>query len=113
MTNEELEAHFRSLGWKIEYSQVGTQRFIIVRDYVIPTGTLAGTSCDVAIERTTTIPYVSPPAIHTRPALIPLGTCNTMQSILGPEWQYWSRVVRVPPTPQKIVAHIATIFSEV
>ena len=113
MTNEELEAHFRSLEWKIEYSQVGTQRFIIVRDYVIPTGNHAGKSCDVAIERTTTVPYVPPPAIHTRPALTPLGTLNTMQSPLGPEWQYWSRVVRVQPTPQKIVAHIATIFNEV
>lgn len=113
MTNEELEAHFQSLGWKTEHCLVGSQTFIIIRDYMIPTGNHIGRTCDVAIERTTTIPYVSPPAIHTRPALVPLSTLNTMQSPLGPDWQYWSRLVRVQPTPQKIVAHIATIFSEV
>ncbi len=113
MTNEELEAHFRALGWKIEHSGAGPQTFIIIRDYVIPTGSLAGRFCDIAIERTTTVPYVAPPAIHTRPALVTIGSLSTMQSPLGPDWQYWSRVVRGQPTPQRIVAHIATIFSEV
>ena len=113
MTNEELEAHFRALGWEIEHRTVGQQTFIIIHAYVIPTGTLTGRSCDVAIERTTTVPYVAPPAIHTRPALVPMGTLSTMQSALGPEWQYWSRVVRGQPTPRSIVAHIATVFSEV
>ena len=110
MTNEELEAHFLSLGWKIERHPAGSQTFIVIRNYVIPAGSFAGRSCDVAIERMTTVP---PPAIHTCPALVPLGTLTTMQSPLGPDWQYWSRLVRVQPTPQKIVAHIATIFSEV
>lgn len=113
MTNEELEAHFQALGWKIERRSVGSQTFIIVHDYVITAGSLAGRSCDIAIERTTTVPYVAPPAIHTHPALVPMGSLSTMQSPLGPDWQYWSRVVRGQPTPQRIVAHIATIFSEV
>ncbi len=113
MTNEELEAYFQALGWKIEYFLVGSQSFIVIRDYVLPAGSHAGRICDIAIERTTTIPYVPPPAIHTRPTLIPMGSFNTMQSSLGPDWQYWSRVVRIQPTPQKIVAHFATIFSEV
>jgi len=113
MTNEELEAHFRAVGWKIEQRIVEPQTFIIIRDYVIRAGSLAGRSCDIAIERTTTVPYVAPPAIHTHPALVPMGSLSTMQSPLGPDWQYWSRLVRVQPTPQKIVAHLATIFSEV
>ncbi len=113
MTNEELEAHFRAVGWKIEQRVVGPQTFIIIRDYVIPAGSLAGRPCDIAIERTSTVPYVAPPAIHTHPALVSMGSHSTMQSSLGPDWQYWSRVVRGQPTPRSIVAHLATIFSEV
>ena len=116
MTNEELEAYFQELGWKIEPGVVGSQTFIIICDYVIPTGSLAGRSSDVAIERTTTIPYVTPAAIHTRPALVPMdmgSSLRTQASPLGPDWQYWSRVLRGQPTPRRIVAHLATIFSEV
>src|SRR5947209_4923372 len=116
MTNEELEAFFQALGWSIDRREVGSQKFIIIRDYVIPMGCLAGRSCDIAIERTTTVPYVAPAAIHTRPALVPMdmgSSLRTQASSLGADWQYWSRVVRGQPTPQKIVAHIATIFSEV
>jgi hypothetical protein len=113
MTYEELEAYLQALGWEIKQRIVGPQKFIIINDYVIPTGSLAGRICDIGIERTTTIPYVAPPAIHSRLALVPMGTANTMQSVLGPDWQYWSRLIRGQPTPQKIVAHIATIFSEV
>ncbi len=114
MTNEALEAYFQALGWNIDRQVVGSQTFIVIRYYMISTGSLAGRSCDVAIERTTTVPYVAPAAIHTRPALVPMGSSlHTQTSSLGLDWQYWSRVVRGQPTPQKIVAHIATIFSEV
>ena len=116
MTNEALEAYFQALGWNIDRQVVGSQTFIVIRYYMISTGSLAGRSCDVAIERTTTVPYVAPAAIHTRPALVPMdmnSSLRTQASALGADWQYWSRVVRGQPTPQKIVAHIATIFSEV
>ena len=116
MTNEELEAYFQALGWNIDRREVGSQKFIVIRDYVIPTGSLAGRSCDVAIERTTNVPYVAPAAIHTRPALVHMdmnSSLHTQTSVLGPDWQYWSRLLRGQPTPRKIVAHIATIFSEV
>lgn len=115
MTNEELEAHFQALGWQIERRSVGAQTFIVVHDYAIPTGNLAGRSCDIAVERTTAVPYVAPPAIHTRPALVDMNVeaFHTHPSPLGPDWQYWSRTVRNQPTPRNIVAHIATIFSEV
>ena len=115
MTNEELEDHFRALGWKLEQRVISPQTFIIIRDYVVPAGSLVGRICDIAIERTSAVPYVAPAAIHTRPALVPMdtGSLRTMQSPLGPDWQYWSRLVRGQPTPQRMVAHIATIFSEV
>lgn len=114
MTNEDLEEHLRGIGHTVERQTGGDgNAYIIVRDYIIPTGSLTGTVCDVAIQWTTTVPYVMPPAVHTRPALIPMGTRNTQASGIGPEWQYWSRVLRGQPTPAAFVVHLATIFSEV
>lgn len=114
MTNEELEAYFRSLGWQVEeLAAPNGARFLTVRDYVIPSGSMAGRTVDVAIERSSAVPYVVPPAVHIRPALVPMGNYNTQQSPLGSDWQYWSRVLRGHPTPQRIVTHIATILSEV
>jgi hypothetical protein len=113
MTNEELEAHFQTIGWTVE-TIVGQDNlpYIVVRGYAIPAGTFAGRTCDVAIQRTTSVPYQAPAAIHTRPILIPIGQRNTLQSGLGPEWEYWSRIVR-EQTPRGVVAHIATVLSEV
>lgn len=116
MTNDDLEQHLREVGHEIE-TIVGADRrpYIVIRDYHIQAGTLAGKTCDVAIERTTTVPYVPPSAIHTQPALVPMDIprYHTQASGIGPDWQYWSRVLRVPPTPRAIATHIATIFSEV
>lgn len=113
MKNEELEAHFRAIGWTVE-RVVGQDNlpYIVVRGYVIPAGTYAGRTCDVAIQRSTSEPYQVPAAIHTRPILIPIGQGRTFLSGLGPEWEYWSRIVR-EQTPRGVVAHIATVFSEV
>lgn len=113
MTNEDLETHFRAIGWAVE-TVVGQDNlpYIIVHDYVIPAGTFAGRRCDLAIQRTNSIPYQAPAAIHTRPILIPFGQRNTQRSGLGPEWEYWSRIMR-EQTPRGIVTHIATVFSEV
>lgn len=77
---------------------------------------LAGRTCDVALQHSATVPYVVPPAIHTRPPLVAMNMSNhlrTQPSPLGPEWQYWSRVLRGQPSPQAMIAHLATIFSEV
>jgi len=113
VTNEALETHFRAIGWTVE-TAVGQDNlpYIVVRDYVIPAGTLAGITCDVAIQWSSSVPYQAPAAIHTRPILIPFGQHNTQASGFGPEWEYWSRIVR-EQTPRGVVAHIATVFSEV
>lgn len=113
VTNEELEAHFRAIGWTIE-TVMGQDNlpYIVIRDYVIASGSFAGRTCDVAIQRTSSVPYQAPAAIHTRPILIPIGQYKTFVSRLGPEWEYWSRLVR-EQTPRGMVAHIATVFNEV
>lgn len=114
MTNENLEAHLRDIGYVVEQlTGDDGNPYIIIRGYRIPNGSLAGVSCDIAVHRTSSLPYVAPPAIHTRPALIPMGSRNTQASGVGPQWQYWSRVLRGQPTPAAFVAHLATIFSEV
>lgn len=117
MTYEDIEEHFRTLGWTVEtITDQGNAPFLVVRDYTVPAGSLAGTTCDLAIQRTAAIPYQPPPAIHTRPHLVPMdqGRFNVLVSSLGPDWQYWSRTV--PPerqTPSGMVAHIATVFAQV
>lgn len=114
VTNEELETHLHTIGYVVErLTGADGISYLVIRDYTIRTGSLAGTTCDVAIQWATAVPYIMPPAIHTRPVLIPMGTRNTQASGVGPEWQYWSRVLRGRPTPATFVAHLATIFSEV
>lgn len=114
MTNEDLEAHLRAIGYVVEHlTGADGNPYLVIRNYRIPNGSLAGATCDVAVQRTASVPYVAPPAIHTRPALIPMGSRNTQASGVGPQWQYWSRVLRGQPTPAAFVAHLATIFSEV
>jgi hypothetical protein len=114
MSPDDLDAYIRSLGHTVEViTGNDSQPYTVVRDFVISTGSLAGRVCDVAVHRPPGVPYVLPAAIHTRPVLIPKGTRNTQDSPIGPEWQYWSRRLDRPPTPQAIWTHIATIFSEV
>ena len=60
MTNEELEAYLLALGWRIEQRVVESQTFVIIHEYVIPSGGLAGRTCDVALARPASVPYVAP-----------------------------------------------------
>ncbi|SRR6266851_5268853 len=112
MTNEELASHLEGLGHTVETLDLGHGRWIVVRDYPINTGTLAGQRRDVAIQWSPQVPYVAPSAVQVRPPVVPMGTRNAQQSPLGPEWQYLSRVLRCQPTPQAWVVHINTVFSE-
>lgn len=114
MTNEAITAHFQSLCYIVEeMNDRNGSPYIVVRGYTIPTGPLAGRVCDVAIQKSSTVPYVAPAAIHAKPHLITMGRFNTQGSNLGPEWQYWSRKLRDQSHPRNWVTHIATIFSEV
>lgn len=117
MTDSDLEEHLRSLGHVIEAAQDSSGHpYIVVREVTLPIGDLAGTECDIALARCQTVPYVVPPAIHTRPALVPMdmsGPHKTQSSALGADWQYWSRRFDRPPTPQAVWTHVLTVFNEV
>ena len=117
MSNETLIDYLRQLGWNIEVIQ-GNDRlnYLVIKNFSIPLGTLTGKMCDIAIQQNNAVPFVLASAIHTRPHLVPMdmnSKLRTQKSPIGLEWQYWSRVLNKPLTPQNIVTHIATIFSEV
>ena len=115
MTTEELESHFRSLGWTVDQIMGADRRlYTKVVDYVIPVGKFTGKVCSVAIPHVTAVPYVFPPSVHVSPHLVPmdLGRYRTRPSPVGPGWQYFSRVLRGAATPRNVVAHLATIFRE-
>lgn len=114
MSNEDLQTYLRDLGLGGEVVvATNSSRFIVARGYRITKGSLAGRQCDVGLQWSDANPYVPAPAIHTRPALVPMGTRNTQASPLGQDWQYWSRRMTVQPTPKAIITHIATILGEV
>ncbi len=117
MTDQLLERFLHDLGFTVEtvYETAGAP-YIAVHDVTIPAGPLAGRVCDIALARCQTVPYICPPAVHTRPALVPmdmLGPLKTQPSALGPDWQYWSRRFDRSPSPQRVWAHVLTVLSEV
>ena len=116
MIADDLEAFLRDLGLTVE-ALVGEDggTYTVVRGYIIPTGALAGRTCDIAIQRVETVPYVVPAAIHTRPHLVPMdGTepLKTTVSTIGSDWQYWSRRYDREAEPKKVWTHIITILTD-
>ena len=116
MTIEDFEAHIRRLGYTVEVVNGNDRKsYSVVRDVKLPNGALRGRCCDIAIQRNTMVPYVPPPAIHTRPHLVPMNgsePLKTMKSGIGPDWQYWSRRYDHRPTPRDLWAHIVTVLSD-
>lgn len=114
MTDSEFQEYLRGLSLIVESAQdSGGVQYTVVRDYQIPAGSFVGRTCDVAIACCAGQPYVVASAVHTRPALLPMGTHATQASALGPDWQYWSRRFDRPPTPQAVWTHIITVLTEV
>jgi hypothetical protein len=117
MTDDDFAAYVHGLGFTVETAHDASGHpYIVIRDFTIPAGSLAGRTCDVALARCQSVPYVMAPAIHTRPALVPMdmnGPLRTQASPLGDGWQYWSRRFDRPPTPQRVWAHILTVLGEV
>ena len=104
------------LGYGIEkICDNDNKEYVVIKDYIIRTGRLENCKCNVAFESVSAVPYFFPAAIHTSPASLLNGVNvdGTQASPLGEDWIYWSRQFSKPPTPQNIVAHIATIFRDV
>jgi hypothetical protein len=115
MTAEDFEQYLRQSGLEVEtITGADGGEYIVVRSLAVPTGGLKGQSCDVAIRREVSVPYVVPAAIHTYPALVPMGgePLATSPSPIGDGWQYWSRRFERPATPQSLWAHVLTILCD-
>lgn len=115
MNDIEFQGYLRGLGLTVESVQDSDgAQYTVVRNYTIQgAGSLAGRTCDVALACCAGQPYIVASAVHTRPALLVMGTRNTQASNLGPEWQYWSRRFDHPVTPKAVWAHILTVLTEV
>lgn len=113
MTIDDLDAYVTGLGFTVE-SLTGDDNghYSVIRAVVVPAGPHKGTTCDVAILRSASVPYVPPSAVHTRPALVPMGTQSAQASGVGPEWQYLSRRFDRPATPKALWIHILTVLGE-
>lgn len=115
MTADDFDVYVRGIGYEVEIiAGADNQSYSVVRNLEIPTGSLGGRQCDVAIQRNASVPYVVPQAIHTRPALVPMAPepLKTQASGIGPEWQYWSRRFDRTPTPKGIWTHILTVLGD-
>ena len=117
MTDQALEEYLHGLGFTVETTHDSDGAvYVVVREVTVPAGSLAGRVCDIALARCQSVPYVCPPAVHTRPALVPMdttGPLKTQASKLGPDWQYWSRRFDRPSSPQRVWAHVLTVLTEV
>lgn len=116
MTNEDFEDYLRGLGYAVEDLVDSTGiSYVVIRQVEINGGSLAGKTCDVAFARVVVTPFVFPPALHVRPQLLPMNTAApfaTQSSVLGSDWQYWSRQYNRPPTVRGVWAHVLTVLQE-
>jgi hypothetical protein len=113
MTIADLESYLVGLGHSVDLiTGADGQPYSVIRAVCITAGPLAGQTCDIAIARTESAPYLPPPAVHTRPALVSMGTFAAQPSSIGPDWQYLSRRYDRPATPKGIWVHILTILAE-
>ena len=114
MTIDDFEAYAKRIGLTVEIVKGGDELpYTVIRNARVTTGALAGQTCDVAIRREEAVPFIVPAAIHTRPAMVTMGTLSTQASPIGPEWQYWSRRFEHPVTPVNLWLHILTVLGEV
>ncbi|MCY4616792.1 MAG: hypothetical protein OXC71_10440 [Chloroflexi bacterium] len=116
MTADDFEEHVRGLGLAVEVLRgEDGHNYSVVRDFELPSGALRGRRCDIAIQRVDGVPYVAPPAIHTRPHLVPMDEkepLRTMKSEIGPDWLYWSRRYDHRATPRELWAHVLTVLCD-
>jgi hypothetical protein len=114
VTTDEFEVYLTGLGLTVEpMTGADGQGYTVIRSITISTGALTGQTCDVAIQRSASVPYIPPAAIHTRPVLVPLGTLSTQASGIGPGWQYWSRRFDHQVTARNLWTHVLTVLGEV
>ena len=116
MIADDFDQYVRDLDYTVDVIRGDDrQAYSVIRDVELTAGALRGYRCDVAILRNEMVPYVPPPAIHTKPHLVPMDfskPLKTMASGIGPQWQYWSRRYDRSPTPKALWTHILTVLCD-
>ncbi|HZR82576.1 MAG TPA: hypothetical protein VFD92_15885 [Candidatus Binatia bacterium] len=112
MTVDEFEQHVQRSGLVVERLTVGGQIYLHLNGVRIAGGRHSGTECEVAILRTTEVPWAPEAAVHVRPHLVTMGQMNSQTSPVGSDWQYLSRRFDKPGTPKNFLAHILKVLAE-
>ncbi|RII28481.1 MAG: hypothetical protein CXR31_00945 [Geobacter sp.] len=87
------------LGYEVEKVAVANDKFFgVIKRYEVPVGRFQGKTIDLGIQATIDFPRTVASAIHVlaSPQLYEKtdsiqGVRNITDSVLGPEWRYWSR----------------------
>ena len=112
MIVDDFEQHVRGFGLLVDHLLVGEQAYVHLKNVRISAGTHAGSVCDVAILRTTEVPWAPQAAVHVKPHLVRMGERCSQASPVGPEWQYLSRRFERTPSPKHFYAHVLTVLGE-
>lgn len=93
-----LISDLRDLGYEVqEATGANGEKFAVVSPFTVPGGRFAGRVIDLGIQAAPDFPQTAASAIHVRatPQLYDYSDTapnvrNITQSVLGPEWRYWS-----------------------
>jgi len=95
---ERLVADLRDLGYEVqEVAAANGQRFAVISQFPVPGGRFTDRVIDLGLQGTLDFPRTVASAVHVRanPQLYDLADTvpnvrNITQSLLGPDWRYWS-----------------------
>ena len=115
---EKLIAGLHELGMNPERVEVPGCTFAVIREYLVEAGRFDGKVVDLGLQCTADFPMTVHSSIHVKanPHLFPFGNIqnvrNIQPSLLGPEWQYWSKNFnwRNDGTVRRLLSQINRIF---
>jgi len=111
---KDLESFFsEKLGLRVDYLKGNNGDNLVIHNFAIQAGPLAGKVCDIALQCTDSNPFMPHPAFHTKPALAAVGTNGTQDGRIGSGWQYWSRQwPKAPLSADEVWAWVLTALTQ-
>ncbi len=118
MGRPDFIAEFGALGFTVSELKDN----IVVFQYEVPVGKFAGKKIQLGLQINGDAPLNPPPGPHVSPPLLPLRPTaephplgGVHKSVLGDEWQYWSRPFpdwkEGERTARRYMAHIVNLFA--
>lgn len=117
---DRLHADLRAIGFSVERvtASDGTP-FVVVPSFEVPVGRFVGRVIDLGLQCTPDFPLTVASAIHVRsnPHLLDIrdtisGKRNITNSVLGPEWRYWSHNLgwSDPKTARRLISKVNKVL---